>query len=84
VNGDFAACPGCGQKVFRGAMRCTGCGRTLMSPEEQLEKIRRIRESGKPSITRKFIKLVLLLIVIGIIYTYSDVIAGFIRTFLGR
>ncbi len=80
---DFDACPGCGQKVIKGAMRCAGCGKLLITPEEQLERIRRLKEPQKSFTLGRLLRLVLFLAVAGVAYyLFASRIAGFVHGIL--
>ncbi len=78
-------CPHCGQKVLKGAMKCVGCSRTLKSPEEQLAAIQEFKKSKKSFDLRGFLRLVIMLVSISIIYYFfSDRIISFIRNIAGK
>lgn len=80
MNYDYDKCPGCGNRVSRGAMRCTRCGRLLTTPEEQLERIKKLKQSRKGFNIAGLIKFFAFLIAAGVIYYFfSDRIAEFIR-----
>ncbi len=82
---DFDTCPHCGQRVLKGAMRCTGCGKILKSPEEQLASIKKFKESKKRFNTGKLLKFIIFLLAAGIIYHYySEEIIEFIRNIFAQ
>lgn len=82
---DFDTCPHCGQRVLKGALRCTGCGKILKSPEEQLASIKKLKESKKGFNTGKLLKFIIFLLAIGIIYYFfSDQIVELISNILGK
>lgn len=77
---DFENCPHCGQKILKGAMKCTGCGKILITPEEQLDTIRHHTMSKKGFDVWKTVKNVLLFLIAGLlIYYFSDEILDFIK-----
>ncbi len=85
ISFDFDNCPHCSQKVLKGAMRCTSCGKILKSPEEQLASIKKYKESKKKFNTGKLIKFIIFLLAAGIIYHYySEEIIEFISNILGK
>lgn len=53
---EYSACQGCGQKVVKGAMRCTRCGTLLITPEEQLARVRMAVDAKKGSAVARFLK----------------------------
>jgi hypothetical protein len=65
VSPGFDACAGCGQKVITGAMRCPRCGRLLISPEEQLERLTKLKERKKESHAGRILRALLWLLIIG-------------------
>jgi DNA-directed RNA polymerase subunit RPC12/RpoP len=82
---NYDNCPYCGQRVLMGAMRCLKCGKILKTPEEQMSSIQNLKESRKGFNTGRYLKFIILLIAIGIIYNfYSDQIVGLIRSLLGE
>ena len=82
---DFDTCPHCSQTILKGAMKCTGCGKTLKSPEEQLASIKKLKESKKGFNTGKLIKFIIFLLATGIIYHYySEEIIEFIRNIFAQ
>ena len=81
----FDACAGCGQKVIKGAMRCPRCGRLLISPEEQLERLKKLKERKKEFDLGKVIQFFLWFLIIGTAYYFfSDRIRAFLFSVLGR
>jgi uncharacterized membrane protein YvbJ len=77
------ACPGCGQAVMSGAMRCPKCGALLKTPEEQMESIQKLRESKSPFPVKGLIKFILFLAVLGAAYYYyGEEITAFVRRLL--
>jgi uncharacterized membrane protein YvbJ len=82
---DFDVCPHCGQKILKGAMRCTGCGKILKTREEQIASIRNHRESKKRFNVRGFLEIVIILCALGyLIYHFSDQISEFLRSILKK
>lgn len=81
----FDKCPHCGQKVVKGAMRCARCGRLLITPEEQLERIERLKRAKKGFGAGGLFKFLILLAVLGgVWYFLSDRIIEFVRGLLWR
>jgi uncharacterized membrane protein YvbJ len=77
---DFENCPHCGQKILKGAMRCTGCGKILKTQEEQVGAIRNYTASKKRFDALKILKNILLFLIIGfLIYYFSEEILTFIK-----
>jgi hypothetical protein len=81
----FEKCPGCGQTVHRQAMRCPRCGRLLITPEEQLARIERLKEGKKGSGLRRLLRLSLFVLLAGAAwYFFSDQIMEVLQRVLGR
>lgn len=86
MGAGFDICPGCGQKVYAGAMRCARCGTSLLTLEEQIERIERLKNQKKPTNIRgRVIKTLFLLSIAGIVYYFfSDQILEAVHMFLRR
>lgn len=79
----FEACPACGRKVLKGAMRCAGCGKALITPEQQLERIQRLKKPRQRVTLGRLLGLVLFLAVAGAAYyLFANRIAGFVHGIL--
>jgi uncharacterized membrane protein YvbJ len=82
---NYDTCPYCGQKVLKGAMRCIGCKKILKTPEEQAESIEKLKASQKKFKISGYIKFIIFLIALGIIYNYfSEEILDFIMPLLEK
>lgn len=85
MSAEFDKCPHCGQKVVKGAMRCARCGRLLITPEEQLERIERLKKSRKDFRAGGILKLLVFLAALAAAwYFFSDRITEFVRGLLWR
>lgn len=86
MNTNFEACPYCGKKIMKGAMRCMACGKILKTPEEQQLSIDRYKKSRESSLINKLMKFILFLFFIGaagIMYKYyDDQILDFIKSLI--
>lgn len=81
----FDACPFCGWKILKGAMRCPGCGKILKSSEEQAESIRRYKESQKSSGLGRVITAIIIIAVLAFAgYRYYDEILALVSDYLPR
>lgn len=65
---DFDFCLACGQKVVKGAMRCIRCGQALMTLEEQLERVEKLKEGEKDGSALSLVGLLVLVLVAGVVY----------------
>jgi len=82
---NYDSCPYCGQRVLMGAMRCLKCGKILKTPEEQIYSIQKLKESKEGFKTGRYLKTIILLCAIGIIYhLFADQIVELIRGLLGE
>lgn len=85
AGADFSICPGCGQKVLRGAMRCMRCGQPLITLQEQLDRIEKLKRIKKGRGAGGLVVFVLLLLASGLAYHFfSGSILAFVRGVLGR
>ncbi|MDH3973010.1 MAG: hypothetical protein OEV42_01905 [Deltaproteobacteria bacterium] len=86
MNNNFEACPYCGKKIMKGAMRCMACGKILKTADEQQLSIERYKKSQESSFINtivKFIFFLLFIAALGILYRfYGDQILDFIRPYL--
>ena len=84
----FEACPYCGKKIIKGAMKCMGCGKLLKTAEEQQRSIDRYKESQASSFAGKLFKFVLFVVVVagaGVVYRfYGGQIIRFVSSLLKR
>jgi len=79
----FSACPYCGKKVLKGALRCPGCGKILKTSEEQAESIRRFKEAQKRSGRGGFIVfLIIIAVLIAAGFRYKEEIIALVRAYL--
>jgi uncharacterized membrane protein YvbJ len=82
---DFDACPHCGQKVLKGAMKCAGCGKTLKTSEEQIASIRNRRESKKRRDIQRILETLIIVSSLGfLIYHFFDQISAFFYSILQK
>jgi hypothetical protein len=82
---DFSLCPGCGQRVLRGAMRCMRCGQPLITLQEQLERIEKLKKAKKGRGAGRLLWFALLLLASGVAYHFfSESILAFLRGMAGR
>jgi hypothetical protein len=64
-------------------MKCTACGRILKTPEEKMEAIKNVMESGKRTGRGGFLKTVIIVCVLGFLaYYFKDEIMRFIQNIL--
>ncbi|GAB4387527.1 MAG: hypothetical protein Kow0025_01600 [Thermodesulfovibrionales bacterium] len=86
MDGEFELCPNCGQRVYKGAMRCTRCGKVLITLEEQLARIDRLKKQKRASGYRKLAGALLTLSLAGAAayYLFSDRINGLVRELVSR
>jgi len=72
----FEACPYCGRKIIKGAMKCMGCGKILKTAAEQQRSIERYKDSQKSSFFAKILKYIFFLLfflVLGVVYKFYGV-----------
>jgi hypothetical protein len=68
-----------------GAMRCVGCGKILKTPEEQAASIQKLKESKKSFNIGRFIRFIILILVIATIYYFfSEDIIELINNILDK
>lgn len=61
-------------------MKCPGCGKVLKTPDEQIESIRKLRESGKKVDIFWYIKWIVVLVCGYLLYRNSDAVISFVRS----
>jgi hypothetical protein len=85
VDDAYEKCPACGHTVHREAMRCPGCGRLLITPEEQLARIERLKERKRQPRLGALLRLIVFLLVAGAAwYFFSEQIMELLRKVLGK
>ena len=81
----FTYCPGCGQRVVEGSMRCISCNTILKSQEDQLFSAEQSRKKRKKINLWLYIKLFIFAGVIYFVYMkYSGEITAIVNRVLGR
>lgn len=88
MNANFEACPYCGKKIMKGAMRCMACGKILKTAEEQQASIERYKQAKQTDWFSKFVKFIFfifILITAAVVFTrYGDSLTEFIKQFLHK
>jgi len=79
---EFDACPYCEQKILKGAMRCPACRKSLVTPEDQLATIEKLKNIEKGFNIGKLVRYILFFLVLWAVYFYFDDIRAFIYSFL--
>ncbi len=69
MDNKFVNCPYCSKTVIKGAMRCVACGKTLQTPEEQIDTIEKLQSKKKFNMKR-FLNYTGMIIILGILYYY--------------
>ncbi len=83
MNREFDTCPYCEQKILKGAMRCPACRKILLTPEDQLATIEKLKNIEKGFNIGKLIKSIIFFLVLwAIFFFFFDDIKDIVYRFL--